>query len=1177
MRKKLLSFVALVMVAMGMNAQTWTKPTVTGVVSPYAVSLEDHLTSADELSPSLDVANAVYLYNVAAEGFLGGGNSWGTRTSIKVASGGDNRPDLPYFICDVTENYNNNIALSPVEGEQIVWLYSPKSKNNYLTFRDDAIACWVDLGNQSHNGQYWRVEEAGDYYRFKSPKTHPTFGEDLYPNWEYEYFGWNGKNDNNVASANIDPREQGVGVDWLLISAEGFAAYQNASPLINARTALYEQAQIVVNEELGEYGVSYEEYTDVYNGTDIAAINAATQELAAKVVEARKAKAWATGTEENPSDVTFLLTNPFFNGSINGWTVDVPGAQNTAYQGASYTNTDSADDDPNHGVGIGGFIEAWVPGKGLGSGKIYQQVELPLGKYVLGVDIIACNQYNGDSRENANGVQLYALGGGIDNGTEVRTYNGQPEHYDFEFITAGGTTELGLRVTDATANWIAADNFTLKYRGNDVDPFYFALPTLVETCENEVDVEANPANNAVKNAYKEALENARNLIGEEEGDFEGVYKALSEAKDNLAASVAAYQRLSAFVTKVSNDLKAYEKNTELNSAISELYDNTYLPGLEDETATNEQIEEWISNYDSFLLGAVKDAMASATEEAPLLISIFGKNLDYANNSTTEGWTVTTGSVSGGGSYKVNYHNGEVWKNTFACLQTIADMPAGKYTIKAKAFYRDAPNADHYDLFVSGEADITTYLVAGSNKTPVPALALAAIESTTQPEGSYYTETVAAQTDENGNIIAEGSGIWMPNSQQAAEWAFNNDEDLQCEVSTYLAQDGDLTFGTRNDAIQEGNDQWSVWTQFEIYYMGKDQNALYEQVVALGEQASELMSDPQYTMVEAGNEKLNDAVAASEAAKATDSEEVLTAIVEKINEAMAYVQEGRQLAEELMGIVEIYTTKKDAESIISTDKTFDDLFTSINAAISAESFESNEVIKSWIEQLPSAWIGFVMGQDMEGASAEEPFDITAIIFNADLEDIEHSTREQAPPYWQVDALGKNNGYQDNNTYSNAEGDITLDHFIESWTPSGTLADGQISQTLAGALPAGFYRLEVDGKSSSTAVGIEFGVTDGTKSWTVPVVSDDPAHWSVNFESDGTSVLTIGIFVKETNATWIAFDNFKLGYIGSTAPDAVEGIAAEGTAKPAAIYNLAGQRVQKAIRGLYIINGRKVVIK
>ena len=1174
MRKHLLSFVALAFVALGLNAQTWTKPSKASVVKPYAVSLADHLTAQEDLSPSLDITNAVYLFNVVGEGFLGGGNSWGTRASFGVASGGDNRPDLPYFIADVTEAFVDVSGYTLEElqevGDNAYLLYSPKSKNNYLTFRDDALNCWVDLGSQTHYGQYWRIEEAEtNVYRIKSPKLHPTYGEsEIYPNWQYEYFGYDG-GDNNLISANIDPRKEGVGVDWWLISPEGYEAFKNSETMLNALLALYEQAKIIVDENLGEYGVTYEEYTDVYNGTDIDAINAATTELAAKVVEARKTKAWATGSEENPSDVTFLLVNPNMSEGYttnsagkqipNGWTVDVPGAENYGLQGNTYNynTSETTEDDPNYGVTISTFIEAWVPGKALGNGKICQVVELPLGKYVLGVDVMATNQYtSGDDREEATGFQLYALGGGIDNGVDVKSHNGRPEHYDFEFITAGGTTELGLRMVEAQGNWFGADNFTLKYKGNDIDPFYISLPSLIESSEAAYeDIDAVIANADIKADFSTALDEAKDAINSTDADFESIYNALFNAKNALDASVADYVRLAALIEKAENDVDTYE-GFQISDDISDLLD-TYNPAYEDGTATSEQIEEWVAAYEPALLEGVKAAMAEASEEKPLCINVLGTNLDYANNET-EPW------ISTSSAYKVNYHNGEVWQASYACTQTISELPAGKYTVRAKAFYRDGGNAATLEAYQNGEFDVTTYIVANSNKQPVVCLAAVAVESENAPENSYYAET------------ADGSGIWMPNSQQSAEWAFNNrGEDLTCEVSTYLAKDGDLTFGTRNDDITTANNQWSVWTDFEIIYTGKSASGLYDQVQALMDEASNLMADA--TKNKAADKKIQDALNAGDTATPESTEEALTAIVDQLTEAIEYAETSIKLDAQLQEIFQTYYDLSNDPDIDGSDTGLLTLLETIGDIIedSDKQYEDNDQIEQWMAEMPVKWFAYVMSQTgFETASEKDPMDITVLIINPDFE-AAGSVREAVPPYWSVDAMGRNNGFQDNNTYSNADATIVLSNFVENWTPSGTLADGKISQKLAAALPEGYYFLEVDGQSNG-AEGVYLMVETGSKTWTELITSDSPAHYQCEFYSNGTDIATVGVLVKETTAGWIAFDNFELKYIGKTPTVGVEGIE-EIAPKTTVISNLAGQRVQKPVRGLYIINGKKVLIK
>ena len=1158
MKRKLLSFFALAFVAMGMSAQTWTKPTIGGVVTPYAVSLEDHLTPEAELTTSLDVANAVYLYNVVGEGFLGGGNSWNTRASFKVTSG--NNGDLPYFISDVTEEGSE---------ETVYKLFSPKAGNNHLLFRDDEVNCWVDLGNQNKGFTWLILKQDNGYYRIKSPREDPNYGVEVRANWEYEYLGYDGAGDNNLISANIDPRVEGVGVDWLIISPEGLEAYKNAAPLVDARTALYNLAKIIVDEELGKYGVTYEEYTEVYNGTDVNAINAAATELSTKVLEARKAKAWAEGSEDNPTDVSFLLTNPNFNGSANGWTVDVPGGQNKGYQSAGYTNDiDDAETNPNFGVKISGFIEAWHPSNGLGNGKIYQTVELPMGKYVLAVDVIATNQVGTDlesSRETVEGFQLYALGGGIDNGVDVRSCNGKPEHYEFEFITAGGTTELGMRMVNATGNWFGADNFTVKYKGNDIDPYFFGLPQLITSCENEIaNVDDIVANSELKDAYNEALEAAVAQAQETEGDFEGVYKALSAAFDALKASVADYTKLKALVEKAQQDVEDYSDFT-FGETLGGMYDE-YSAAYEDETATGEQIEAWTTSYDATVVEGVKASFAEASEEKPLKVSALAKNLNYANNSTEEGWTCSSSA------YKVNYHNGEVWQASFSCLQTLSDMPVGKYNITAQAFYRSAPNAENYEAYLNGTNEITTYLVAGSSKVPVPDLALGAVNEL--PEGSNYAET------------AEGSGIFMPNSQQAAEWAFNNTDVYNCEVSTYLSNEGDLVFGTRNDDIVEANNQWSVWTNFNIYYYGKSLSALYDQLVQLTDQARSMNDSGKADMVVAGGEKLNEAINAGENAQPTDSEEALTAVINQITEAMDYVTEGRALATQLMDIVALYSAKMSESDIVSSDESLDALMAEVNPAIAAEVFESNEKLQEWMTALPAAWVAYVMGQDMSSASQDEPVDITAILFNPDFESGNAN-------YWTVDALGQNNGFQNNNTYTNeddSENVITLSNFIECWRPNGAdvhLDNGAVSQKLGAALPEGYYELSVDahavnqyGYPDGGIKGVSLAVVGGANTYATEfgMESAKPEHISVQFYSDGTSVLTVGIFINECNINWFAADNFKLSYIGAKPGDGVEGVEAEVPAmKTTGIYNLAGQRVQKAVRGLYIINGKKIVVK
>ena len=56
-----------------------------------------------------------------------------------------------------------------------------------------------------------------------------------------------------------------------------------------------------------------------------------------------------------------------------------------------------------------------------------------------------------------------------------------------------------------------------------------------------------------------------------------------------------------------------------------------------------------------------------------------------------------------------------------------------------------------------------------------------------------------------------------------------------------------------------------------------------------------------------------------------------------------------------------------------------------------------------------------------------------------------------------------------------------------------------------------------------------------------------------------------------------DYFHLNFYGKQDPTAITTLTNAEAQAPVGIYNLNGQKVNNAQKGLYIINGRKVVIK
>ena len=171
----------------------------------------------------------------------------------------------------------------------------------------------------------------------------------------------------------------------------------------------------------------------------------------------------------------------------------------------------------------------------------------------------------------------------------------------------------------------------------------------------------------------------------------------------------------------------------------------------------------------------------------------------------------------------------------------------------------------------------------------------------------------------------------------------------------------------------------------------------------------------------------------------------------------------------------------------------------------------------------------------------------------------------------------------NTWSN-EGDSDGSNFIvpfyEYWTSGTSLGAKTISATMTG-IAAGTYKVSAlvrVQKNADPATGITLKVNDGqTTDVTTATQIGTSKLYMDTFSATGTvgtdGNLTITFDVADnSNISWLAFKNVKFEKVTATSINSVSTAANDNNIVR---YNLNGQRIYGAVKGLYIENGKKVI--
>ena len=221
----------------------------------------------------------------------------------------------------------------------------------------------------------------------------------------------------------------------------------------------------------------------------------------------------------------------------------------------------------------------------------------------------------------------------------------------------------------------------------------------------------------------------------------------------------------------------------------------------------------------------------------------------------------------------------------------------------------------------------------------------------------------------------------------------------------------------------------------------------------------------------------------------------------------------------------------------------------------------EDVENAIVELKAAYLLFISNATpAEGTM----FDVTILVVNAEVTSAEGWTNAE--------------GRIINNTeYTGAPDKAAFD---AGWW-AGVI---DIHQVLP-ELPAGDYALSAIARSASPDSYIYVKNDETEVKATLPQNGDQGGElgngWA-NVSTETISIvegesLTIGVYINNPGTNFAAADNFKLYYGGAVKPGIDTGIENIATDAEIIIYDLSGRRVEKMEKGLYIVNGKKVLVK
>lgn len=920
-----------------------------------------------------------------------------------------------------------------------------------------------------------------------------------------------------------------------------------------------------------------------------------------------------------------ISTDNFSLLPVEGWTPNVTKSNGPAggvfavgsgafLGGKDFVVPTAMSDDTTEGQLLG-IVTCWS-----NSAFYKQDVTLPAGSYT-----ISMSYYNAGG---ADAVEKNLIGFVANDGTEhlgetksfpVGKWTTETLKFDLEGETSGYFT-VGYKSTNVGSGkmpHLFVDGFSLIYVGTGINASLLALNAMVSGANKLLNEDFNAD---LRKQLADAVDAGQALVSAQSVDDEknkAATEAIKALLGEVNASIAAYKSLNTFRDDVNAARIKYneEEYPELNVTLTNMLDevDSALRSLD---WTTSKIEETITSLNTIIKEGVKKQWDAVIASGKVLakdldISVLFDQMAYpystsaATNPTIEKWTKT-----GDGQFKTQFGTAEIWSgsaiNSFKVSSTLTELPVGKYTISTKAFFRNADNVTNftnYDETNTPEAR----LFAGANTVGLTNVAALAND----------IEGQTGWTSANGDETAP----YVPNNQEAAYNIFNNDEYtslIQKSVSTVVPQNGSLEFGISAEGMEAN--AWTIWYTFTVTYNAPTASDVAGVLEALKIQAATLQDEVK--VVKAADEMIENAKSAHENADMS-SVEALMDVMAKYVEAIAYAEKSDSLYKVMVERYDIYTELM--SEVESEEPKYHALMEEIGSIYEeVGGIEDNEKLQEYIDAIKDKWAAFVQYPVLETSSLDDPGNITTAIYNYSF--IDPATQVAGLGGWTYTRDGGNE-IKTGGSEENPAAEFYNNNSFNFYQTLKGLAEGYYQIRVQSFYRAGAAQANADSLTAEPTYGqnvklyaktesgevatsvknilqredeegsLETGQSATGGETVVKYAGEDEfyipndmtsfceyteigIYWNeVKVHLNAGETLTLGLF-KDTHIDndWTIFNNFELYYLGNgEAPDAINAVEVNGEKASAAIYNLAGQRVAKAVKGLYIMDGKKVVVK